>query len=105
MPGTRSMRRVWRLIALTVRGRHAWRHRTLRQNQPMPKLGELTDDELFAGAHEWRRRALRGEKDARGMAHTLEAEIRRRVGISKSSYAALDTRPLEARARKPWWRL
>ncbi len=70
----------------------------------MPDLGEFTDDELFALAHEWRRRAMHGDRDARGMAHTLEAEIRRRVGNPKSSYASLDTRPLEARSTQPWWR-
>lgn len=41
-------------------------------------LRELPDDDLFAHAREWRQRALRGEKDARGFAHELEREVRRR---------------------------
>ncbi|RDD95264.1 hypothetical protein DTW89_02670 [Acidovorax sp. BoFeN1] len=45
---------------------------------------ELPDDELIAQAREWRQRALRGEKDARGMAHELEREARRRFGTPKS---------------------
>ncbi|WP_157609024.1 hypothetical protein [Variovorax sp. Root411] len=70
----------------------------------MPDLGEFTDDELFSRAHEWRRRALYGDKDARGMAHALEAEIRRRVRNPKTAFSALDTRPLAARSAQPWWR-
>lgn len=31
-----------------------------------------------AQAREWRQRALRGEKEARGFAHELEREVRRR---------------------------
>lgn len=38
----------------------------------------LQDDDLLAQAREWRLRALRGEKDARGFAHELECEVRRR---------------------------
>ena len=41
---------------------------------------ELQDDELISQAREWRRRALRGEKDARGIAHELEREVRHRFG-------------------------
>ncbi|VTU31198.1 hypothetical protein SRS16CHR_04831 [Variovorax sp. SRS16] len=70
----------------------------------MRELGQFTDDELFSQAYDWRRRALHGENEARGMAHALETEIRRRVGNPKTSFAALDTRPLAARFRHPWWR-
>ena len=41
-------------------------------------LRELQDDDLLAYAREWRQRALRGEKEARGLAHELECEVRRR---------------------------
>lgn len=54
-------------------------------------------------AHEWRRRALHGDKDARGLAHAMEAEIRRRVGSPKTSFGTLDKRPLAARSTQPWW--
>jgi hypothetical protein len=41
-------------------------------------LRESTDEQLFALALEWRKRALQGEGKARGIAHALEVEIRRR---------------------------
>lgn len=78
---------------------------TCRQNQPMQDFEKLADDHLLVLAHEWRRRAMHGEKDAGGAAHTLKVEIRRRVGNPASSQALLDTRPLEDRIRKPWWRI
>ncbi|WP_213957968.1 MULTISPECIES: hypothetical protein [unclassified Variovorax] len=70
----------------------------------MSEISELPDETLLAQAQEWRRRALHGDKRARGFAHALEAEIRRRFGTPTSSMMALDTRPLDARSR-PWWRL
>ena len=48
------------------------------------EIQELQDEELTAQAREWRLRALRGEKEARGMAHELEREVRRRFGTSRS---------------------
>jgi len=44
----------------------------------------LQDDELMALAREWRQRALRGEKDARGMAHELERAVHYRFGSSQN---------------------
>ncbi|MBV7429328.1 MULTISPECIES: hypothetical protein [unclassified Acidovorax] len=38
----------------------------------------------MAQAREWRLRALRGEKEARGTAHELEREVRRRFGNPKT---------------------
>ncbi len=45
---------------------------------------ELQDEELVAQAREWRQRALRGERDARGVAHELEREVRRRFGMPRN---------------------
>jgi hypothetical protein len=70
----------------------------------MIDLGEFTDDQLFALALEWRKRALQGEREARGIAHALEVEIRRRMGNPTTLSALLDTRPLAARSMRPWWR-
>lgn len=70
----------------------------------MQDLKHFSDDQLLVLAHGWRRRAMHGEKDARGVAHALEVEIRRRVGNPVSSHALLDTRPASDRIRKPWWR-
>ncbi|WP_147400506.1 hypothetical protein [Acidovorax cavernicola] len=78
--------------------------------QEIPLMMEFTDlDETSLAAHaaEWRRRALRGEKQARGIAHALEAEMRRRFGdsIPPSQSADLDTRPLALRQpERPWWK-
>ncbi len=67
------------------------------------EISELQDDELMAQAREWRRRALRGEKDARGIAHELEREVRRRTGLGPNceETPTLDTRPLAIRQRAP----
>ena len=44
----------------------------------------LQDEELMTLAREWRQRALRGEKDARGVAHELERAVRHRFGSSQN---------------------
>ncbi len=51
---------------------------------PAMEIQELQDDELMTQAREWRLRALRGEKEARGTAHELEREVRRRFGNPKT---------------------
>jgi len=61
----------------------------------MIETERLPDEELGAWAIEWRRRALQGDLHARGVAHQLEAELRRRAG---------DLRPLEHRQRRRWWK-
>ena len=48
------------------------------------EIQELQDDELMTQARQWRLRALRGEKEARGVAHELEREVRRRFGNPKT---------------------
>lgn len=57
----------------------------------------LPDEELGARATEWRKRALHGDPHARGMAHQLEAELRRRSGAAFPDYDTLDLRALEHR--------
>lgn len=72
------------------------------------EIRELPDDELMARAREWRLRALRGEKDARGIAHELEREVRQRTKLQSGN----DDEPiLEAQsasttqeAPRPAWR-
>jgi hypothetical protein len=49
-----------------------------RHNGNDMDIRALQDDELMAQARDWRQRALRGEKNARGFAHELECEVRRR---------------------------
>jgi hypothetical protein len=39
----------------------------------------------------------------RGVAHQLEAELRRRAGAPHPDYDTLDLRPLEHRQRR-WWK-
>lgn len=65
----------------------------------------LSDEELAVKANEWRQRALQGELDARGIAHELERELRRRAGAPFPNYDTLDLRSLELRSAAPrrWW--
>lgn len=67
---------------------------------------ELPDEELGTRAAEWRKRALQGDVHARGVAHQLERELRRRAGAPFPDYDTLDLRPLEQRQeQKRWWKL
>lgn len=75
------------------------------------EISEINDDELLEQARQWRLKALRGDKDARGIAHELECEVRRRWRRKNTSGAdvPLDTRSLQARergSRRAWsvWR-
>jgi hypothetical protein len=71
----------------------------------MTVISELSDDDLAHHAQEWRQRALRGEKTARGVAHTLETELRQRSGVTLASAETLDTRPATVRQQtRPWWK-
>ena len=71
-------------------------------------LRELHDDDLLTHAREWRQRALRGEKDARGFAHELECEVRRRFPRNEAPrnlppMHLLGAMPQTPRRRwKPW---
>ena len=66
---------------------------------------EWPDEALSALATEWRKKALEGDPQARGIAHELETELRRRAGAPFTNYDTLDMRPLEKRsAQLYWWR-
>lgn len=83
--------------------RHACR---TRHNLRMTTNQELPDEVLSAMAIEWRRKALEGELHARGIAHELETELRRRAGVPFTNYDTLDLRPLETRSMpRRWWML
>lgn len=70
----------------------------------MMELEALPDEELGVRALEWRRRALQGDLNARGIAHELETELRRRAGAPFTDYDTLDLRSQEARsAPRRWW--
>jgi len=71
----------------------------------MTETETLPDEELGAQATQWRRRALQGDLHARGIAHQLEAELRRRAGALPPDYETLDLRPLEHRqVKRRWWK-
>jgi hypothetical protein len=72
----------------------------------MTAIGDLSDEDLTRHAQEWRQRALRGDRSARGVAHALETELRRRGASSfaQTSPASLDTRPVPMRNVRPWWK-
>lgn len=69
------------------------------------EIKELSDVELMEQAAKWRSAALRGSREARGKAHALEVELRRRSGASGlCTNHDLDLRPLEERQRQGgWW--
>lgn len=79
-----------------------------RHNSNDMDIRALQDDELMAQARDWRQRALRGEKDARGLAHELECEVRRRFPRSEAPHALPPIQLLGAvpqptqRRWKPW---
>lgn len=70
---------------------------------PMTTNKTLNDEQLDALASEWRRKALQGDLLARGIAHELETEMRRRAGAPFLNYDTLDMRPLEQRTAPHWW--
>jgi hypothetical protein len=75
---------------------------------PAMDIRELQDDDLLAQARAWLQRALRGEKDARGFAHELECEVRRRFPRNDAPptlppMRLLGAMPQTAQRRwKPW---
>jgi len=71
-------------------------------------IRELHDDDLLAQARAWRQRALRGEKDARGFAHELECEARRRFPRNEMPYTLapihrLGAMPATTQQRRKFW--
>jgi len=72
----------------------------------MVELENSDQHGLAAQAAEWGRRALRGDRDARGIAHALEVEVRRLRGNAPAmSQELLDTRPLAIwDSARPWWK-
>lgn len=93
-------------VARPGKSRRTERQPRTRHNGPMTVvISELSDDDLALHAQEWRQRALRGEKTARGVAHTLETELRLRSGVTLASAETLDTRPTALRQQtRPWWK-
>lgn len=72
----------------------------------MTESEKLPDAELASMAAQWRQRALQGDLSARGVAHELEAELRRRSGVPFPHYDTLDLRSLEHRQRRSgWWQI
>lgn len=70
----------------------------MRHNLRMTTKQERPDEALSAMAIEWHRKALEGDLHARGIAHELETELRRRAGAPFTNYDTLDLRPLGASA-------
>lgn len=68
---------------------------------PTPaQLEHLDEEALERLAVSWRTLALRGDREANGVAHALEVELRRRVRASQ--LARLPPQPLAA--PRPWWK-
>ncbi|MEP6723086.1 MAG: hypothetical protein ABJA77_16705 [Variovorax sp.] len=66
----------------------------------LPQLGHIEDEELERLAISWRAQALRGDREAYGIAHALEAEQRRRLRASQM--AQLPPEPVAP--QRPWWK-
>jgi hypothetical protein len=81
---------------------------TARENEKFHPMLEMENPDphgLATQAAEWRRRALRGDRDARGIAHALEVQVRRLRGGSPTAIPDLDTRPLaDWQSARPWWK-
>lgn len=75
------------------------------QNRQMTDSEKLPDAELASLAAQWRQRVLQGDLTARGVAHELEAELRRRSGVPFPEYDTLDLRSHEQRRGFSWWRI
>lgn len=69
------------------------------------EIKELSDADLMEQVAKWRSAALRGSREARGKAHALEVELRRRKGVSGlRTNDDIDLRPLEEREHQGgWW--
>jgi len=67
---------------------------------PTPtQLAHVGDEELERLAIAWRAQAGRGDREAFGIAHALEVELRRRVRTSQ-----LQQLPAPPPPARPWWK-
>jgi hypothetical protein len=64
----------------------------------------LSDSALAKLAWEKRREALHRNRDAYGVAHELERELRRREALHTGPAQFIDTMPAHAITQRPWWR-
>lgn len=73
------------------------------QLEPFDDFGNFSDEVLERVTREWRARADRGERDAFGIAHDCEVEMRRRQRAKDAASAA----PVETAVPappQPWWK-
>ena len=68
---------------------------------PTPQqLAQIEDEHLEELAHSWRAQAGRGDREAFGVAHALEVELRRRVRTSQLQQLPESPAP----PPRPWWK-
>jgi hypothetical protein len=67
-------------------------------------VSNLSDSALALLAWEKRREALHGNRDAFGVAHELERELRRREGRLTGPAPLINTMPPGPSTHRPWWR-
>lgn len=75
-------------------------------NEDVQYIYTLSDSDLALLAQAQRRQALRGDRNAHGLAHEAEKELRRRTGYQSQPMPLIDAialAPLDTNAR-PWWR-
>jgi hypothetical protein len=68
-------------------------------SRPVPQLAHVDEEELERLAVIWRARARRGDREAFGIAHTNEVELRRRQRASQ-----MQQLPEEPVPMIPWWK-
>ncbi len=73
------------------------------QLEPFDDFGNFSDEDLERVTREWRGRADRGERDAFGIAHDCEVEMRRRQRVKEADSAAPVETAVPA-SQQPWWK-
>ncbi len=73
------------------------------QLEPLDEFNQFSDEDLARVTREWRAKADRGEREAFGIAHECEVELRRR----RRSNEAVSSAPVKTTVPappQPWWK-
>lgn len=76
------------------------------QLEPFDDFATFSDEDLVRVTREWRAKADRGDRDAFGVAHDCEVEMRRREKASESFIRSPDGSSEITSGKKPtpWWK-
>ncbi len=73
------------------------------QMEPFDDFNHFSDEDLTRVTREWRAKADRGERDAFGIAHECEVELRRRQR-AKEVVSPAPAETAVTAAQEPWWK-